>query len=331
MINTYLYSNLNSASSLFEPMETLPTILTQGTLEALTICLLLLCFFSLHNLEIRFPKKNWPFKKLAQSYSTNISLFLFNNTVLSLLSVSTLLAFVEQHSAHGLLSQVTIPGWKIVLSFVLLDLAAYLWHVACHKLDCLWMFHKVHHSDPYLNVSTAFRLHIIELALFAVIKVAFIILTGIDKTTALASQAITTLFIMFHHTNISFSGEIQLSRLIIVPKLHRMHHSIERSEHDQNFGAVFSIWDRLFGTLTEGEPVAIGIKNNGSLGFFDQLKLGCTPNAVPSDASSIPEVSVQSMIAVAAYYKAQHRQFSPGNDIADWLEAEAEISKIIHI
>jgi len=308
-------------------MEALPTI----TIEALTICLLLFCFFTLLNLETRFPKKSWPFKKLAQSYYTNISLFLFNNTVLSLLSISTLLALAEQHSDHGLLGLVANPGWKIVLSLVLLDLLAYVWHFACHNMNCLWMFHKVHHSDSYLNVSTAFRLHIIDLALLTIIKVAFIILIGIDKTTALVSEAITTLFVMFHHTNIGFSGETRLSYLIIVPTLHRMHHSIERVEHDQNLGAVLSLWDRLFGTLTEGEPVAIGIKNNSPLGFFDQLKLGFTPNDAPSNVLSIPEVSVQSMIAEAAYYKAQHRQFSPGNEIADWLQAEAEIRKIVQM
>jgi hypothetical protein len=159
-------------------------------------------------------------------------------------------------------------------------------------------------------------------------KAGFIIILGIDKTTALACEATTTLFIMFHHTNIAFPGETQLSRLIIVPALHRVHHSIERIEHDQNYGAVMSLWDRLFGTLTEGEPEAIGIKNTSAPGFIAQLKLGFTSNHPILDQPSFEtEVDAHSMIAMAAYYKALHREFSPGNEMNDWLQAEVEISK----
>ncbi len=322
MINSYLNSNTHSANLLVDPVEILSTI-TSGTTA---VVLLLLVFCMLLFLEIHFPKEKWPIKKLGQSCFTNISLFMFNNAVLSLLSISALLVLTEQYSNHGLLSKVTNPGWKIILSFILLDLVAYLWHVACHQFNFLWMFHKVHHSDPYLNVSTAFRLHIIELGIFVVMKAGFIIILGIDKTTALACETITTAFIMFHHTNIAFSGETQLSRLIIVPALHRVHHSIERIEHDQNYGAVMSLWDRLFGTLTEGEPEAIGIKNTSSLGFIAQLKLGFTSNhSIPNLPLFSAENDTYSMIATAAYYKALHRDFSPGSEIDDWLQAEAEI------
>ncbi len=78
----------------------------------------------------------------------------------------------------------------------------------------------------------------------------------------LTSEAIMTLFIMFHHTNISFQGEKRLGNVIIVPSLHRTHHSTQRSEHDSNYGAVLSLWDRLFGTLSELKPAEIGIKGS---------------------------------------------------------------------
>lgn len=76
----------------------------------------------------------------------------------------------------------------------------------------------------------------------------------------LINEAIITFFVMFHHTNISFKGEILLGRVLIVPYLHRAHHSIQRNEHDNNYGAVLSLWDRLFGTLAELETAKIGIK-----------------------------------------------------------------------
>ena len=67
---------------------------------------------------------------------------------------------------------------------------------------------------------------------------------------------------MFHHANISFKGEKLLSYVIIVPSLHRTHHSTQRIEHDSNYGAVLSLWDRLFGTLSEVKSAEIGIKGN---------------------------------------------------------------------
>ena len=330
MIDTYLYAKLNALMLLFESVSIVPEI----TPEALTVFGLLICFCLLLWLEIKFPKYQWPINKLVRSVYTNFNLFLFNNIVLSLLSMSTLIVMTDDYLNPGLLQHIPNSVWYPVLSFLLLDLFAYLWHVACHKLDFLWMYHKVHHSDQYLNVSTTFRLHVIEIIIFAMVKLCFIISLGIDKATALVIEAVTTLFIMFHHTNICFSSEKLVGRLFVVPALHQVHHSIERKEHDRNYGAVLSIWDRLFGTLTELEPAAIGIKTESPPDFWGQLKFGFTPDHSPSIPTN-PEPArpgqgnIQSMIAEAAYYKAQQRAFSPGNELVDWLEAEAEISRSV--
>ncbi len=327
MINTYLYSNLHSASPLFEPSEAWLII----SPETFSVLFLVAFFFTLAGAEFKTPYNNWPLKKWAESCHTNLNLFLFNNIALSLLSVSSLLLFAEQYSGFGLLSHMTSFGWKIILSFLLLDLVTYLWHLTCHKCDWLWMFHKVHHSDPYLNVSTAFRLHIIELSLFTLIKVISLIVFGIDKTTALICEVITTLFVMFHHTNIKFSAENKLGLLVIVPSLHRLHHSVERVEHDQNYGAVLSIWDLLFDTFRYSEPSELGIKAKCGLSFFEQLKFGFTTKTCIKTPALFPTVSTHAMIETAAYFKALNRDFSPGREIDDWLEAEAEIHEEIRI
>jgi hypothetical protein len=133
---------------------------------------------------------------------------------------------------------------------------------------------------------------------------------------------------MFHHTNISFRGEKRLGQVIIAPYLHRVHHSTERSEHDTNYGAVFSVWDRLFGTLTEREPVQIGIKDSSPQTAFGLVKFGFTaasPMPAPVPAYE-PDLNIKSMIAEAAYYKAEKRAFTPGNELRDWLEAKREMS-----
>jgi sterol desaturase/sphingolipid hydroxylase (fatty acid hydroxylase superfamily) len=266
---------------------------------------------------------------LIRSYQTNINQFIFNSIVISLLSASPLVMLAEHHSGRGLLSYIANPAWKALLSFLLLDLLLYCWHRISHSFDGLWMFHKVHHNDPYLNVSTAFRLHIVELLIITVLKSAYIILLGVDKTMVLTNETLLALFIMFHHSNISFRGEKRLGQVIIAPYLHRAHHSTERNEHDTNYGAVFSIWDRLFGTLTEREPVEIGIKNSTPQTVLGLVKFGFTP-ANPAPVSAEPHLNLNAMIAEAAYYKAEKRAFTPGNELHDWLEAKREIIRMVY-
>jgi len=272
---------------------------------------LLIVFAVLSALEFSYPKRRLPLKQLRQSYQTNVSLFIFNSVVISLLSAMPLLMVAEHYSGRGLLSYIVNPAWKTLLSFLLLDFMLYCWHKASHNFDCLWMFHKVHHNDPYLNVSTAFRIHIVELLIIIVLKAAYIIMLGVDQKMVLTNEALLALFVMFHHTNISFRGEKRLGLVINAPYLHRAHHSTERNEHDNNYGMVFSIWDRLLGTLTEREPAEIGIKNRSPQTVLGLVKFGFT------SANSFPvyelDFSPKSIIAEMAYYKAEKRAITPGN------------------
>jgi sterol desaturase/sphingolipid hydroxylase (fatty acid hydroxylase superfamily) len=318
-------SEITSLITLFEFHVASWFTLLSGEWAALT---LFMVFIVLSSLEFSYPKRKLPFKQLRQSYQTNASLFIVNGIVISLLSATPLLMVAAHYSDQGLLNYIPNLAWKAVLAFLLLDLMLYCWHKACHDFDCLWMFHKVHHNDPYLNVSTAFRIHIVELLMVTVLKSAYIVILGVDKTMVLTNEVISTLFVMFHHTNIAFRSEKLLGRIIIVPYLHRVHHSTERNEHDANYGAVFSIWDRLFGTLIEREPEKIGIKNRSPQTVLGLLKFGFTSdNPVP-----VRELdwNIKSMIAEAAYYKAEKRAFAPGNELRDWLEAKREIIRMVY-
>jgi sterol desaturase/sphingolipid hydroxylase (fatty acid hydroxylase superfamily) len=311
-----MLSELTSLTILLESI-TWPTIMT-GKLAA---CSLLLFFVILAALEFQSPKRKLPKQGLRLSYRTNISLFIFNSTVLSLASATPLLMVAEHYSGSGLLSYFSNPVWRGFLSFLLLDLLLYVSHKASHRFDVLWMFHKVHHNDPCLNVSTAFRIHIVELFIITALKAAYIVTLGLDRATVLINEAIITFFVMFHHTNISFKGENLLGRVFIVPYLHRVHHSMERNEHDQNYGAVLSLWDRFSGTLAELEPAKIGIEGNSPQTFTKLVKFGFTMGNRPTE---LP-INLEAMIAEAAYYKAEKRNFYPGQEIRDWLEAKKEI------
>jgi sterol desaturase/sphingolipid hydroxylase (fatty acid hydroxylase superfamily) len=306
---------LSSASWSSWPVE------LTGELVAFT---LLICFVGLSNLEARFPKLYRPARQTRQSYQTNISLFVFNSLLMSVCSVSTLFIIAERYSSVGLLNYVSSPALKAVLGFLAVDLLLYVWHQACHRVDLLWIFHRVHHNDPYLNVSTAFRLHFVEILATNSLKALLIIFLGIDKMLVLTIETVITLCIMFHHTNISFKYECVLGRFMIVPFLHRVHHSTERSEHDSNYGAMLSVWDRLFGTLSEVEPKRIGIKGNSPQDLFNLIKFGFSLGT----PTRVQPANLDAMIAEAAYYKAEKRNFYPGYNLRDWLEAKADISRL---
>lgn len=289
------------------------------TSDDLRLVAILAAFAILFAIEVKFGRKDQRNRTVRRSYLTNTGIFILNDTMMSLLSVSTLYVIADRYAEWGLFGSFSESGWKALLSFILLDVALYFWHRACHTVEWLWMFHKVHHSDRCVNVSTAFRLHFGEVLLTTALKAAFIVGMGMDASMVLANEAIITLFVLFHHTNARLPGERWLSRVIIAPSTHRLHHSVRREEHDLNFGAVFSVWDRMLGTFGDLAPEKIGLDRVREQNLLDLLKFGLIRTYTPSHQN------LQAMIAEAAYYRAEKRGFTPGCDFRDWLEAEKEI------
>lgn len=232
-------------------------------------------------MEFRHPFFRPGLKALKRSYATNVSTFLLNDITLSVLAIPSLGLVAQGFSRFGLLGSMANTPAKYLLAFVLLDLTLYVWHYATHHSDMLWLFHKVHHSDRSFNVTTGLRFHVGELFLEALVRVLFIVAFGVSAEVVLVNQTLISLFVLFHHTNISFPFERMLSKVLIVPRLHRMHHSTIREEHDSNYGAVLSLWDRLFGTLKEGEPQSIGLNGIEHQGFAELVKYGFTRRIEP--------------------------------------------------
>lgn len=270
--------------------------------------------------------RNIPRKTTRQSYLSNLGTFIVNDTLMSLLSVSALFVWAGKFGHLGLLHGVEDAALKAGLAFLLLDLSLYVWHRLNHSHDWLWMFHKVHHSDQAMNVTTAFRLHFVELALTALVKALFILVIGVKPAVVLANEVLVTVLVMLHHANIRLPWEHWLAKLIVVPSLHRVHHSILRKEHDNNYGFVFSFWDRLFGSFAEQEPVKIGLESIPAMGVFELIRYGLSGRWVPQPKVEFQDSRlVDTMIAEAAYYRSKARGFAPGYDYNDWLEAEREI------
>ena len=298
--------------------------LSSGSLASYS---LIIFFAYLVVLELNSPREKLSITQVQSSYVSNIKLFIFNSIIISLLPIPSLLLLASQYADKGLLNVISNPIAKAVISFLVMDLMLYCLHKACHHFDCLWMLHKVHHNDPYLNVTTAYRLHFLEIMLITSLKALLVLVLGIEQTWLLVNEAIIAFFIMLHHSNILLFREELLGRIIITPYLHRVHHSTLRHEHDRNYGAIFSLWDRLFGTLAELTPKEIGVQGYVSQNFIDLISCGWT---IKVKAPAIQTANLDQMIAHAAYYKAEKRSFYPGYELQDWLESEREIVSLVY-
>jgi sterol desaturase/sphingolipid hydroxylase (fatty acid hydroxylase superfamily) len=165
----------------------------------------------------------------------------------------------------GLVHVVTLPVWaEFTVSFLLMDLAWYYWHLANHRVPLLWRFHNVHHIDPELDVSTAFRFHFGEIAFSSGFNLLQISLIGISGWAFTAYQIVFLTEVVFHHSNwrLPISFERILSKVFVTPRMHGIHHSQVHRENNSNFGTVFTWWDRLHRTLGLNIPqaeITIGI------------------------------------------------------------------------
>jgi sterol desaturase/sphingolipid hydroxylase (fatty acid hydroxylase superfamily) len=148
---------------------------------------------------------------------------------------------------HGLLHAIALP-WPLqfVLALLLLDGWMYVWHRAKHALPLLWRFHRMHHADDAMDVTTATRFHPGEHVGSAVLRLGLIPLAGLSVAELLVYDTLVVAVTMLHHANVTL-GRLDgpLSWLIVTPNLHKVHHSRLRPETDSNYATVLSVWDRI--------------------------------------------------------------------------------------
>lgn len=153
----------------------------------------------------------------------------------------------------GLLNIAEAGFWISALATVFgRTLVGYALHVANHKIGFLWRFHRVHHSDTHLDVSTSVRNHPGEFVLLVSVTGSAAILFGFNPWALAAVELFENFVNSFAHANIRLPDAIDrpLRFLFVTPNMHCLHHSSYQPETDSNYGQVFSIWDRLFGTYS---------------------------------------------------------------------------------
>jgi sterol desaturase/sphingolipid hydroxylase (fatty acid hydroxylase superfamily) len=194
------------------------------------------------------PWRDWWFNIRYQAFSYYLVL-LFVYPVAVALTIGALRA------AH--------PGWfglirlegkldaalALLVFFFVYDFFYYWFHRWQHLLPLLWEQHKLHHSEESLNATTAMRHHWLE----EILRIGFIglpmaMLLDLTPVTAGWLAAVLVYWPYFIHANVRLplAG---LTRVVVGPQAHRIHHSLEAQHRDRNFAAVFPLWDILFGTF----------------------------------------------------------------------------------
>jgi sterol desaturase/sphingolipid hydroxylase (fatty acid hydroxylase superfamily) len=156
-----------------------------------------------------------------------------------------------QDTGFGVLNWLGVTGVILfVISFMAISLWDYLVHLASHKIPFLWRFHKIHHSDKELDVTTTFRAHPIIYLILSGVNFGIVAILGLDPFAIVWHAAIVLLLDLSHHTTLRLPPRIDamLAPYIMTPALHHIHHSDHVAETDTNYGHDLAIWDRLFKT-----------------------------------------------------------------------------------
>jgi sterol desaturase/sphingolipid hydroxylase (fatty acid hydroxylase superfamily) len=192
----------------------------------------------------------------AKRWANNLALVLINSLLVRALFPAAAVGFAAFAEAHslGLMHIRELPGFPaLIAAVVLLDLAIYLQHVVFHAIPLLWRLHRVHHADLDFDVTTGTRFHPIEILLSMGIKFLIIVTLGPPVLAVLIFETLLNVTAMFNHSNIRIPERLDrmLRAVAVTPDMHRVHHSIDGSETNSNFGFCFSVWDRLLGTYIE--------------------------------------------------------------------------------
>ena len=139
----------------------------------------------------------------------------------------------------------------IVIGVLALDFSSWLVHLVMHKVPVLWRFHLIHHSDNNVDVTTGLRHHPGDSLLRGIFFLLLIFVSGAPMYSVMIYQTLVVLATAFTHANIGLPQKLDLvlSYFLVSPNMHKVHHHWKQPYTDSNYGAVFSIWDRLLGTF----------------------------------------------------------------------------------
>ena len=260
----------------------------QGHAAAIRLILSLCGFAVMLFIETLRPKRSWKDSRLRRLFF-HMGLSLFNSVLLSGIAAAPFLFWAGLISSRnwGLASWAGLHGpLEILVSLVVLDMFNYWWHRWNHEVKFLWRFHKVHHVDTHVDVTTSLRFHPGELLISSMfIKILWLFIWGPSLMAFIIFEGAIGMAAQFHHSNIDFSdkAEVLIRKIFVTPRFHAGHHTVSQRTGNANYSTIFIFWDRLFRTY--GEPDAEELKHLGLargretyLSFLATMKAPFTSN-----------------------------------------------------
>ena len=218
-----------------------------------------------------FADKPWKRRRRAANLRLTALSFASN----WLLSSSAALAALSLRPA-GLLAQRGLPFWaEVLIGIVVLDFSVgYLSHRTMHMWSPMWRFHRVHHSDPFVDVTTTYRAHPVETVwrfLFAIVPIWVL---GLPAEALLIQRMLQATNGVIEHANIRLWAPLDrvLSTFWVTPNVHKIHHSRQVNETNSNYANLLTVYDRVLGTYTPSERAA-----DVQYGLDDAAELGRAP------------------------------------------------------
>lgn len=205
--------------------------------------------------ENNFPLFQFKYNKWKHA---KINFFFTLTTIV----INFLLAFILLQTADWTVThQFGILQWLpemslllyTIIGLLLLDLiGAYLAHIVEHKIKFLWRFHIIHHTDTCIDTTSANRHHPGESFIRFAFTTLGIIVVGSPMWLVFLYQSLSVVASQFNHANLNMPKKLDflLSYFIVSPNMHKIHHHYVLPYTDSNYGNIFSIWDRFFGTFT---------------------------------------------------------------------------------
>lgn len=230
-------------------------------------------------LESLKPMVDFDYKKW---HHAGINIFFTITTII----VNFVLAFILLMSAEwatenkfGLLNwlpQMNICVYAIIGLLLLDFVGAYLAHLTEHKVSVLWRFHLIHHTDNWIDTTSANRHHPGESVIRFLFTTLGVLIVGSPMWLVFLYQSLSVVFSQFNHANIALPKKIDriLSWIIVSPDMHKVHHHYVLPYTDSNYGNIFSIWDRVFGTFyyLERDKIVYGVDTHMNAAEHNSLR-----------------------------------------------------------
>lgn len=230
------------------------SMITADNFESYRLAFFVGIFIFVFILQMVIPFRKGGLKTILSNWKVNLSYGVLNTFIIGILCGGCVVTLAVERVESG---RSLIAGYggplviQILLSVLILDGVAYIWHRLNHTIPFLWRFHATHHSDNLIDSSSAIRFHPGEVLISLVLRFAVVWLLGIPLVGLFIFELIflTSNFVEHSYVRLPAHWERRLQWLLVTPALHRWHHSVNWREANSNYGTIFSFWDRIFKSL----------------------------------------------------------------------------------